>query len=277
MSTRNSEQKIRRQKGQKNNGAYAKTKASPMLVHWRFALVLVLVVAVFLSIAGRAAYLQVIEPGMLIERGDNRTVRVRDNVNYRGLITDRNGQQLAVSIPAKAIFADPKEIHKKNAFEDHPRWQALARVLETDVDKLKSRVSDPNRRFVYLKLQLTPAMSDFVKNLKLPGVYLRDESKRYYPMGEVSAHIVGFTDVDDIGQEGIEKLYNTHLTGTPDKRRIRRNAQGKQIEIIEQEAGKIAEDLQLTIDQRIQALAYREIKAATIRYQATSASVVIVD
>lgn len=274
MSTRSPARATRRKK---TNNAQAKINASPMLVHWRFALVLFALVAVFLSIAVRAAYIQIIAPDMLIEQGDNRTIRVRDNVNYRGLITDRNGQQLAVSIPAKAIYADPKVIHAEKALDDLERWQALARVLEIEVDKLTARVSNPERRFVYLKRQVTPAMSDFVRNLGLPGVYLRNESKRYYPMGEVSAHIIGFTDVDDIGQEGIEKLYNKHLTGTPDKRKIRRNAQGRQIEILDQQAGKKAEDLQLTIDQRIQALAYREIKAATIRYQATSASVVIVD
>ncbi len=274
MSTHNQESKKKRQK---SKASQVNSQGAPMHVQWRFVMVLVVLVAVFLSIAGRAAYIQIIKPDMLIEQGDKRTLRVRDNVNYRGLITDRNGQQLAVSIPAKAIFADPKVIFDNNALEDKDRWQALAIVLEIDVETLQSRVSDPKKRFVYLKRQVTPAMSEFVKNLKLPGIYLRDESKRYYPMGEVSAHIVGFTDVDDIGQEGIEKLYNKSLTGTPDKRRISINKQGRQIEIHDQEVGKKAEDLQLTIDQRIQALAYREIKAATLRYEATSASVVIVD
>ncbi|GLR71069.1 penicillin-binding transpeptidase domain-containing protein [Agaribacter marinus] len=268
-------QKPRRKRPKKTG--QAKPKVSPILVHWRFGVVLGAVIFVFAGLAVRAAYIQVIEPDVLIKHGDNRTIRVRDNANYRGLITDRHGQQLAVSVPAQAIYADPKIVHSNNALIDKRRWRALAEVLEQDVKKLTARVSNPKRRFVYLQRQVTPAMAEFVENLNIPGVYLRDESKRYYPSGEVSAHVVGFTDVDDKGLEGLERLYNQYLTGTPDKRRIRRDAEGRQIEIIEQKKGKAAENLQLTIDQRIQALAYREIKEATLLYKAASASVVVVD
>ena len=254
-----------------------KPKASLATIQWRFWMVLVCVVIVFVCLAARAAFIQVIQPDLLIEQGDNRTIRVRDNASYRGLITDRNGQQLAVSVPAQAIYADPKIIVEKGALQDRRRWMALAEVLNLDVDSLIARVDNPAQRFIYLQRQVTPAMATFVKKLNIPGVYLREESKRYYPSGEVSAHVIGFTDVDDRGLEGIERLYNDWLTGTPDKRKIRRDAKGRQIEIIEQEAGKKAKDLSLTIDQRIQALAYREIKEATMLYQAASASVVVVD
>jgi cell division protein FtsI (penicillin-binding protein 3) len=254
-----------------------KPKASLATIQWRFWMVLVCVVIVFVCLAARAAFIQVIQPDLLIEQGDNRTIRVRDNASYRGLITDRNGQQLAVSVPAQAIYADPKIIVEKGALQDRRRWMALAEVLNLDVDSLIARVDNPAQRFIYLQRQVTPAMATFVKKLNIPGVYLREESKRYYPSGEVSAHVIGFTDVDDKGLEGIERLYNDWLTGTPDKRKIRRDAKGRQIEIIEQEAGKKAKDLSLTIDQRIQALAYREIKEATMLYQAASASVVVVD
>lgn len=264
----------RRSKANKNE---ANKNITPSFVQWRFWVVLLGVVIVFVCLAFRAAYIQVIQPDRLIEQGDNRTVRVRDNASYRGLITDRHGQQLAVSVPAQAIYADPQMIDKQGAMSDRRRWAALAEVLEVDLDKLIDRVDNPKQRFVYLQRQVTPAMATFVKKLDIPGVYLRDESKRYYPAGEVSSHIIGFTDVDDRGLEGIERLYNDWLTGTPDKRKIRQNAQGEQIEIIEQEVGKQAKDLSLTIDQRIQALAFREIKEATIIYQATSASVVVVD
>ena len=255
----------------------AKQKVSPMLMHWRFALVLAVVVLVFVSLASRAAFIQIISPDMLIEQGDKRTIRVRDNVKYRGLITDRHGQQLAVSIPAQTIYADPKVIQERNALADVERWQALANVLNRDLETLINRVDDPKRRFVYLQRQVTPAMADFVRKLAIPGVYLRHESKRYYPMGEVSAHVVGFTDVDDKGQEGLERQYDQSLTSINDKRLIRRDAQGRQIEILNKEEGKQAEDLQLTIDQRIQALAYKEIKAAGKKFQAASTSVVIVN
>jgi cell division protein FtsI (penicillin-binding protein 3) len=267
----------RPRKPHKRSSKDAQKNASPATVQWRFWVVLGLVVVVFTCLAFRAAFIQIIQPDLLIQQGDNRTIRVRDNASYRGLITDRNGQQLAVSVPAQAIYADPKVIVGEGALNDVRRWQALAEVLEWDVDKLIDRVDNPAQRFVYLQRQVTPAMATFVEKLNIPGVYLREESKRYYPAGEVSSHIIGFTDVDDKGLEGIERLYNDWLTGTPDKRKIRRDAQGRQIEIIEQEAGKKAKDLSLTIDQRIQALAYKEIKEATMLYQATSASVVIVD
>lgn len=267
------------QKPRRPNKRNAPKKPKPSLgtIQWRFWLVLSCVVFVFVCLAARAAYIQVIKPDLLIEQGDNRTVRVRDNASYRGLITDRHGQQLAVSVPAQAIYADPKIIVEKGALQDRRRWRALAEVLNYDVDSLIDRVDNPAQRFIYLQRQVTPAMATFVKKLNIPGVYLREESKRYYPSGEVSSHVIGFTDVDDKGLEGIERLYNDWLTGTPDKRKIRRDAKGRQIEIIEQEEGKKAKDLTLTIDQRIQALAYREIKEATMLYQATSASVVVVD
>jgi len=244
---------------------------------WRFWVVVASVTIVFICLAARAAFIQVIQPDDLIQQGDNRTIRVRDNPSYRGLITDRHGVQIAVSVPSAAIWADPKIIHQNQGFDDKRRWQALAKVLNRDTDDLFDKVSNPKRRFVYLQRQITPAMANFVEQLSIPGVYLRNESKRYYPSGEVSAHVVGFTDVDDQGQEGIEKLYNEWLTGTPDKRTIRRDAQGRQIEILEQSEGEKAKDLTLTIDQRIQAVAYREIKQATMFYQAASASVIIVD
>ena len=210
----------------------AKQNTSPMLMQWRFLTVLYSVGLVFVCLAARAAYIQVIEPDRLIQQGDNRTIRVRDNPSYRGLITDRNGQQLAVSVPSKAIWADPKVV---NAFDsdtgemqtlDKRRFQALAEVLGRDVQSLYDKVDNPKRRFVYIERQVTPAMANFVEELAIPGVYLRNESKRYYPTGEVSSHVVGFTNVDDQGIEGIEKLYNDWLTGTPGQTQNSSRCQG---------------------------------------------------
>lgn len=270
----------KRRVNQKRKANRANVK--PSLMQWRFWVVLLGVIAVFTALASRAAFIQVIKPDDLIEHGDNRTIRVRHNPSYRGLISDRHGQQLAVSVPAQAIFADPKVIYDNSGFingefADKRRWNALAEVLNMDSESLLKRVENPKRRFVYLQRQVTPAMANFVKNLKLPGVYLRDEAKRYYPTGEVSAHVIGFTDVDDKGIEGVERLYNKWLTGTPDRRKIIRDGKNREVEILEQQEGRKAQDIQLTIDQRIQALAYREIKQATVLFQAASASVVVVD
>jgi len=250
---------------------------APATVYWRFVFVVICICLVFTGIGVRAAFIQVIEPDQLIKQGDNRTKRVREAAAHRGLIMDRNGQELAVSIPVQAIYADPKIIAQQNSLADVRRWDALAKVLKNDTQALMAKVSNPKRRFVYLQRQVTPAMANYVDELDIPGVYLRDESRRYYPSGEVSAHVIGFTNVDDKGIEGIEYLFNDYLTGTPDRRYIRRDGKGRQIELLKEKEGKKASDLVLTIDQRIQALAYKEIKKALTVYQSRSASALVID
>ena len=272
----------------------AKVNSAPSLLHWRFVVVVTAIVLVFVGLSIRAAYIQVVSPDLLIQRGDNRTLRTRVNPLHRGLIVDRNGQQLAVSVPVRAIWADPKAIAQsiedteEKAKEDPSfnlqakqnenikRWQALAEVLGQNIDELKEKVSHPERRFVYLQRQVSPAMAEYVEKLKIAGIYLRDESRRYYPSGEVSAHVVGFTNVDDAGIEGVEKLYNKWLAGTQGSRKIRRDGKGRMVELIESEEGKKPQNIQLTIDQRIQALAYKELKQAVQYYNATSGSAVVV-
>ncbi|NMH59219.1 peptidoglycan D,D-transpeptidase FtsI family protein [Alteromonas ponticola] len=260
-----------------NKRTGAKQNVTPSLVHWRFVVVLMAIILVFTGLAVRAAYIQVISPDNLIQQGDNRTLRTRNMPSYRGLITDRNGVELAVSVPVRAIYADPKIIHQQDGLSKHRRWEALAEVLGQDVESLRSKVTNPARRFVYLQRQVSPAMAEYVEELKIPGIYLRQESRRYYPNGEVTAQLIGITDVDDNGIEGLERLYNDWLTGTPGSRVIRRDAKGRQVEILQSEAGEAAGTVQLTIDQRIQALAYREIKEAMLYYKATSASALVVD
>jgi cell division protein FtsI (penicillin-binding protein 3) len=261
----------------KPSKAEQKQQQAPTTVYWRFVFVVICICLVFTGIGVRAAYIQVIEPDQLIKQGDNRTKRVREAAAHRGLIMDRNGQELAVSIPVQAIYADPKIIAQQNSLADVRRWDALAKVLKNDTQALMAKVSNPKRRFVYLQRQVTPAMANYVDELDIPGVYLRDESRRYYPSGEVSAHVIGFTNVDDKGIEGIEYLFNEYLTGTPDRRYIRRDGKGRQIELLKEKEGKKASDLVLTIDQRIQALAYKEIKKALTVYQARSASALVID
>ena len=263
----------------KNKSKHAKRNISPSLMQWRFVIVVTVILLVFGVLTARAAYIQIINPDRLIQEGDNRTLRVRNNEVYRGLITDRNGEQLAVSVPAKAVWAHPPTINdkKNNAMGDKRRWQALAEVLGQDVDKLISKATDGKRKFVYLQRQVSPAMATFVDKLDIPGVHLVNESRRFYPAGEVSAHLIGFTNVDDKGIEGIEKLYDEWLSGTPDSRTIRRDGKGRQVEVLQEKKGKQPKDIQLTIDQRIQAVAYRELKSALHYYRATSGSVVVVD
>lgn len=256
---------------------HAKQNVSPMLVQWRFRVVVAVILTVFVGLTARAAYIQVIAPDVLIKQGDSRTLRTRSTTVHRGLITDRNGQQLAVSVPVQAIWADPSVIAKSNALQDTRRWRALAEVLGQKEKTLKKRVSNADKHFVYIQRQVSPAMAAFVKELKIPGIYLRNESRRYYPSGEVSAHLLGFTNVDDDGIEGVEKLYNDWLTGTPGSREVRLDGKRREVEILKVEDGEEPNDLQLTIDQRLQAIAYKELKTAVRYYKAASGSAIIAD
>lgn len=250
----------------------------PTTIAWRFYVVLGLICFVYTGLMARAAYIQVIEPDMLKAQGDRRSLRVLSKDSHRGSIVDRNGVELAVSVPVQTVYADPKVVIQSNGLALHKRWQALADVLGQNVDKLKARIgTDPSRRFVYIERQVSPSMADYVAELKIPGIYLRKESKRFYPAGEISSHIIGFTNVDDQGIEGLERLYNDRLTGTSGKKKYRKDAKGRKIEILEDQDALQPKDVMLSIDQRIQALAYRELKSAIKSFKATSGSVVVVD
>ncbi|QYJ93432.1 MULTISPECIES: peptidoglycan D,D-transpeptidase FtsI family protein [Shewanella] len=257
----------------------AKRKQKPQLIHWRLYVVVGFVCLLFTSLVGRAAYIQIIEPEKLRHESDMRTLRTTSNEVHRGMITDRNGEMLAVSVPVKAVYADPKVVHDRNGFADMRRWQALADVLHEPKEEILARVqTNPKKRFTYLKRQVTPAVAEYIKQLKLPGVYLKAESRRYYPTSEISAQLVGLTNIDDVGIEGIESTYNDWLTGTPTKHKVRKSRDGHVVERLDTvQTGESSNDLVLSIDQRIQQLAYREIKRATEINQATSASIVVLD
>ena len=257
----------------------AKRKQKPQLIEWRLYVVVAFVCLLFISLIGRAAYIQIIEPEKLRHESDMRTLRTTSREVHRGLITDRNGEMMAVSVPVKAVYADPKRVHDNNGFADMRRWQALADVLHEPKDKILKRVqANPKKRFTYLKRQVTPAVAEYIKQLKLPGVYLKSESRRYYPTSEISAQLVGITNIDDVGIEGIEKSYNNWLTGTPSKQKVRKSRDGHVVERLDMvHEGESPNDLVLSIDQRIQQLAYREIKKVTEINQATSASIVVLD
>ncbi|QUN06131.1 peptidoglycan glycosyltransferase FtsI [Shewanella yunxiaonensis] len=257
----------------------AKRIFKPQPIHWRLKAVVVTVCLLFVSLVGRAAYIQVLQPEMLRHESDMRTLRTTSSEVQRGLITDRNGEMLAVSVPVKAIYADPKVVSDENGFADMRRWQALADVLHQPETELVDRVkSNATKRFIYIQRQVTPTVADYIKQLKLPGIYLKSESRRYYPTGEITAQLVGITNIDDVGIEGLENTYDNWLTGTPAKEQVRKSRDGQVVErlgIIQQ--GERSNDLVLSLDQRIQQLAYRELKRATEMYQAASASLVMID
>jgi len=252
--------------------------SQPTTTAWRYYVVIGIVVLIYAGLLARSAYIQIVEPDMLKKQGDMRSMRVAANTVQRGSIVDRNGDELAISVPVETVWADPKIIMDENALTMTEHWQALADVLGKDVNKLTARVvRSPSKRFVYLERKISPAMATYIRELKIPGIHLRKESKRFYPTGEISAHIVGFTNVDDKGIEGVERVYDKLLTGKGGNKRFRKDAKGRKIEILSVEKAQAAQDVTLTIDQRIQAIAYKELKGAVQAFKATSGSVVVAD
>ena len=247
-------------------------------ISWRFALLCGCILIALGFLLGRVAWLQIIAPDMLVRQGDMRSLRVQEVSTSRGMITDRSGRPLAVSVPVKAIWADPKELHEAGGVVLNNRWKALADALNMPLDQLASRINtNPRMRFIYLARQVNPDMADYIKKLKLPGIYLREESRRYYPSGEVTAHLIGFTNVDSQGIEGVEKSFDKWLTGQPGERIVRKDRYGRVIEDISSTDSQAAHNLALSIDERLQALVYRELNNAVAFNKAESGSAVLVD
>ncbi|MDA8621820.1 penicillin-binding transpeptidase domain-containing protein [Psychrosphaera sp.] len=256
----------------------AKQLTKPSVNRWRFQFVVTCLVLVFSTVIGRAAYLQIIQPEKLIQEGDKRTVRVKKSSVQRGMITDRNGVELAVSVPVQTIWADPKRVLDYPDFDTDIRWKALAKVLQMEEHELLARITNnQDKRFIYLKRKTNPVVADYVQQLRIPGVRLREESKRYYPAGEIAAHVVGFTNIDGKGIEGVELRHNDWMVGTPSKRKVIKDAKGREIEVLEEQKGSEPQDIALTIDQRIQTAVYQELKKAVQTYEAASGSAIVVD
>ncbi|SJN55805.1 penicillin-binding transpeptidase domain-containing protein [Vibrio ruber] len=251
---------------------------SHVFIRWRFYIILFFIFSAFAILIGRTAYIQVVEPDNLVYQGDLRSIRAKTIPSARGIISDRNGEPLAVSVPVDAVWADPATIFKYHELDDRNRWYALADVLGLDRQALIDKISEnKSRRFIYLQRQVNPPMAKYIRELKLKGVGLKSESRRYYPSGEVSAHLIGVTGIDGHGLEGVEKSYDNWLSGEAGKQVIRKDRYGRVVENIALEAKQEGKPLQLTIDQRIQAIAYRAVKQAKADHRATSASAIVVD
>jgi cell division protein FtsI (penicillin-binding protein 3) len=240
---------------------------------WRARLLLLLVFGGFLALAARALYLQGLHNDFLQQKGETRYVRVVEMSAHRGMITDRSGEPLALSTPVESVWASPGDVDLK------PEQRAkLARLLGLDQADLRRRLADDKREFVYLKRQLPPEQAAKVVQLNLPGIFLQREFRRYYPAADVTAHVVGVTGVDDNGQEGIELAYQDWLAGKPGSRRVIKDRLGRVVEDIESiRAPQEGRVLALSIDQRIQYLAFRELKSAITEHQAKAGSIVVLD
>lgn len=245
---------------------------------WRLRAVLALLALLALLLVWRVCTLQVLDTErgyvFLQGQGDARTLRTEVIPAHRGQIVDRNGEPLAISSPVATLWCNPRELA-----EARDQWPQLARALRQPLAELRRRlVGNAGREFMYLQRHLPPAEAEKVLALGIPGVYLRREYRRFYPAGEVTAHILGFTDIDDRGQEGLELAYDQWLTGEPGSKRVLKNLRGQIVrELGQGEPAQPGRDLQLSIDLRLQYLAYRELKAALVRNRARSGSVVMLD
>lgn len=258
------------------NAKKQQTKAN--FISWRFALICGVILLALLGLLARAAWLQFVQQERLVKEGDMRSVRVQSVPSSRGMINDRNGQPLAVSVPVSAIWADPKEVNEHGGTGFDSRWKALAEALSLPLDEVAKRINtNPKGRFVYLARQVNPTVSSYIQKLKLPGIHLRAESRRYYPSGQVTAHLIGFTNIDGKGIEGVEKSFDKWLTGTPGERRVRKDRQGRVVEDISSTDSRVAHNLTLSIDERLQAQVYRELNNAVAYNKAMSGTAVLVD
>ena len=242
--------------------------------YWRVHLILFAMFACVLVIAWKVGILHIAERDFLQDQGDARTIRTVPLVANRGLITDRNGEPLAVSTPVQSIWVDPRKIAR-----DSETIRILARQLELNESVLEQNInSKSNLEFLYLKRRLSPAEAKRVLNLNLEGVYSQQEYQRFYPQGEVTAHLIGFSNVDDIGQEGLELTYDEWLRGVPGKRQVMKDRRGNIIEELNTiQTAQPGKSLELSIDFRIQNIAYRELKEEFITRRAKGASIVVLD
>ncbi|WP_374358528.1 peptidoglycan D,D-transpeptidase FtsI family protein [Pseudoduganella danionis] len=240
---------------------------------WRSRVVLFVLFAAFAALAGRALWLQGLSTQFLQKQGEIRYARTIDLPATRGKITDRDGQVLASSLPVKAIWAIPDDL--QNA--PKAKLKELARLLEISDAELQKKL-DSDRSFVYLKRQVEPEVAEQIAKLGLEGIQTRKEYKRYYPQGEVTTHVVGFTNVEDIGQESMELAQQKNLVGQPGSRRVIKDRLGRIVEDIqsvrEPHDGK---DLTLSIDSKIQYIAFTQVKDAVEKFHAKAGAAVVLD
>lgn len=240
----------------------------------RHQIVFGLLILGFVVLVGRAFYVQVVWSDFLETEGNKRQVRTLDVPAPRGHILDRHGAVLALSTPLASIWVDPK------VFSQHPdAIKKLAQELgQSELDLLQRIKSNDTRRFLFIKRSILPEVANQIESLGLPGVYAKPEYKRYYPSADTTAHLVGYTDIDDKGQDGIEYIYDGWLTGKPGRQQIIKDLEGRVVEFVKNiEVAEPGKDLVLSVDKDIQYFAQRALKEVRVKHQAEAASMVILD
>ena len=249
-------------------------KSASLIEQWRLYLVIFLMFLCLLAIGWQVSTLHIVDRDFLQGQGDIRTIRTVPLVANRGLISDRNGEPLAVSSPVKSIWVNPQEIGAQ-----HSEIKRLAMALGLDSDSLFAFMErNSGQKFLYVKRRLAPAEAERILALGIDGVYEQQEYQRFYPQGEVAAHLVGFSNVDDVGQEGLEFSYDGWLKGVPGRRQVIQDQRGHIIEELNTiETAQPGKNLELSIDFRLQNLAYKELKEEFVTRRAKSASIVVLD
>lgn len=250
---------------------------SPLLASktpvWRSQFVVACIALGFIGLVARAAYVQVIDNAFFKRQGAVRFIRTLDLPANRGRILDRNGHILASSVPVPSIWASPEDVER-----DPVKLKALAKLLGMSQAELDKKLQDEDKNFVWVKRQVEASVAKEIEALKIKGVYARKEYKRIYPEGEAVAHVVGFTNVENLGQEGVELTFNKELGGKAGSRRVIKDRLGRVVEDIGEMVPPIdGRDLELSIDSKVQYFAYEKIKEAVINNKAAAGSVVVLD
>jgi cell division protein FtsI (penicillin-binding protein 3) len=251
--------------------------SSPLLASrtpvWRSKLVVGAIALAFFGLAARAAYIQVVANDFFQHQGEVRFARTLDLPANRGRILDRNGLILASSVPSPSIWAIPEDVEI-----DKPRLQQLARLLEMPVAELAKKFADEDKTFVWVKRQVDEPVAKQIAALNIKGLYQRKEYKRQYPEGESAVHVVGFTNVEDKGQEGVELTFNKELGGRNGSRRVIKDRLGQVVEDVGNQIPPVdGKDLQLSIDSKVQFFAYQKLREAVLEHKAKAGSVVVLD
>lgn len=243
---------------------------------FRITVVLVLVLLAPVGLVLRAFDLHVVDHDFLQGQGNARVLRTLPVSAHRGMIVDRHGEPLAVSTPVDTVWADPQKFEASRE-----QLRQLAKVLELDANDLRKQIEEHKRQhkeFVFIKRRINPALAQQAIDLKIPGLYTKREYRRYYPSGEVMAHLVGFTNVDDSGQEGVELAFDKSLHGVEGSQLVMIDSIGRVIKTVDMlKRPRPGTDLVLSVDRRLQYLAYRELKRAVFQHKAKSGSAVILD
>ena len=259
------------------NGRSILYTSSPLLASptplWRSKLIVLAIAMAFGALAARAAYIQVLSNGFYQRQGEVRFARTLELPANRGRILDRNGLILASSVPATSIWAIPEDMERQPS-----ELKRLAQLLDMPMAELDKKIQDEDKTFVWLKRQVDESVAKDIAALGLRGVYQRKEYKRQYPEGEAAAHVVGFANVENNGQEGIELSFNQSLAGRAGSRRVIKDRLGNVVEAVGEEVPPVdGRDLQLSIDSKVQFFAYQQLRDAVLEHKAKAGSVVVLD